>query len=224
MFKLAIIYTNIVHSKAQNIPKLIFWFATIWQPWANLAPIRMKTFLGRYSFEGPGQINRRLVESYYASLLKVKLVYKVGLDSNPRNSRLTSEPQREVCRTLTKFLFSWREETVGGTRFNKQRAGQTVFYACSRAPTTGPHVAILSTEFRLSHARFRLAISRLNRLARQARPQCEVKPEKWVRNSSGWPDDLVNKFAQKVAQNNICITFSVKKWLKILATQVIFQK
>jgi uncharacterized protein (DUF924 family) len=33
MFQLTIKYTNIIHSKAQNLPKLRFWFATSWQPW-----------------------------------------------------------------------------------------------------------------------------------------------------------------------------------------------
>jgi hypothetical protein len=32
MFQLTIQYTNIIHSRVQNIPKLRFWFETIWQP------------------------------------------------------------------------------------------------------------------------------------------------------------------------------------------------
>jgi hypothetical protein len=32
MFQLTTKYANIIHSKAQNVPKLRFWFATIWQP------------------------------------------------------------------------------------------------------------------------------------------------------------------------------------------------
>jgi hypothetical protein len=35
MFQLTIKYTNNLHSKAQNIPKLRFWFATICQPCAE---------------------------------------------------------------------------------------------------------------------------------------------------------------------------------------------